>query len=229
MKSNLLHALLALAFSTASFSVQAADYNTNLIVNGDAESGVSGWTALDPAFPLFQSVEYGNNWVMPGEPGPADRGAMMFAGTSGFGYSAGYQILDLSANTAAIATGNQGFQLTGWLGGWTNQGDNAILLVSFLDTNGIELSVAQLGPVQPADRNNTTGLYYRATSGFLPTATTQVVFLLDMERQVSNDNDGYADNLSFVLTPVPEPETYALMLAGLGLVGFAARRSRAVR
>ncbi|MDP2828251.1 MAG: PEPxxWA-CTERM sorting domain-containing protein [Sulfuricellaceae bacterium] len=27
-----------------------------------------------------------------------------------------------------------------------------------------------------------------------------------------------------MLTPVPEPETYALMLAGLGLVGFAARR-----
>lgn len=29
-----------------------------------------------------------------------------------------------------------------------------------------------------------------------------------------------------VATPVPEPETYALMLAGLGLVGFAARRRR---
>ncbi|OYY95520.1 MAG: hypothetical protein B7Y41_03190 [Hydrogenophilales bacterium 28-61-23] len=29
-----------------------------------------------------------------------------------------------------------------------------------------------------------------------------------------------------VLNPVPEPETYALMLAGLGLVGFAARRKR---
>jgi hypothetical protein len=26
------------------------------------------------------------------------------------------------------------------------------------------------------------------------------------------------------VTPVPEPETYALMLAGLGLVGWAARR-----
>lgn len=29
------------------------------------------------------------------------------------------------------------------------------------------------------------------------------------------------------VTPVPEPESYALMLAGLGLVGFAVRRRRA--
>ena len=37
----------------------------------------------------------------------------------------------------------------------------------------------------------------------------------------------YYDNFSLesvAITAVPEPETYALMLAGLGLVGFAARR-----
>jgi len=33
-------------------------------------------------------------------------------------------------------------------------------------------------------------------------------------------------NLSEV-APVPEPETYALMLAGLGLVGVVARRRKA--
>ncbi len=32
---------------------------------------------------------------------------------------------------------------------------------------------------------------------------------------------------NFSVTPVPEPETYALMLAGLGVVGFMARRRRA--
>jgi len=30
----------------------------------------------------------------------------------------------------------------------------------------------------------------------------------------------------YSLAPVPEPETYALMLAGLGLVGFMARRRK---
>ncbi len=229
MKSTVIRTLVALAVSTISFGAQAASYNTNLIVNGDAESGVSGWTALDEFTPLFISVAYGDNWVKPSEPGPADRGAMMFVGESGFSYSGGYQMLDLSANAADIATGNMAFQLTGWLGGWTTQDDNALLRVSFLDANGSELDIAQLGPVGPVDRNDMTGLLYRASSGFLPTATVQVKFLLDMERFNSNDNDGYADNLSFTLAPVPEPETYALMLAGLGLVGFAARRSRAAR
>lgn len=34
-------------------------------------------------------------------------------------------------------------------------------------------------------------------------------------------------NYSVTTTPVPEPETYALMLAGLGMVGFVAARRKA--
>jgi len=33
-------------------------------------------------------------------------------------------------------------------------------------------------------------------------------------------------NLGTVVTPIPEPETYALMLAGLGAMGFVARRRK---
>jgi hypothetical protein len=43
----------------------------------------------------------------------------------------------------------------------------------------------------------------------------------------TNGVDGVLDNVSVVTTPVPEPETYALMLAGLGLMTFVARRRKA--
>lgn len=45
---------------------------------------------------------------------------------------------------------------------------------------------------------------------------------------LSGQDNGLAiDNFS--ITPVPEPETYALMLAGLGLIGYVARRRPAKR
>ena len=41
---------------------------------------------------------------------------------------------------------------------------------------------------------------------------------------VVNGSSVYADN--FTITPIPEPETYAMLLAGLGLLGFTARRRK---
>jgi len=38
--------------------------------------------------------------------------------------------------------------------------------------------------------------------------------------------NSYGGNFVTQLSPVPEPETYALLLAGLGAVGFVARRRR---
>ena len=37
----------------------------------------------------------------------------------------------------------------------------------------------------------------------------------------------YTGSLGFTAAPVPEPETYAMVLAGLGAVGFVARRRKA--
>ena len=40
--------------------------------------------------------------------------------------------------------------------------------------------------------------------------------------------DGYAKvTYTYETLPVPEPETYAMLLAGLGLVGFIARKRKA--
>jgi len=80
-----------------------------------------------------------------------------------------------------------------------------------------------------------------STTFTFPYVTIEDVLVLDSNTLlVVNDNnfpggggrDVFSDDTEFLkislAAPVPEPETYAMMLAGLGLVGFAARRRRAV-
>lgn len=43
----------------------------------------------------------------------------------------------------------------------------------------------------------------------------------------ANGSHGGTYGLAMQLAPIPEPQTYAMLLAGLGLVGFAARRRAA--
>jgi hypothetical protein len=53
-------------------------------------------------------------------------------------------------------------------------------------------------------------------------------FAADVVWEMDDRNFGATGAIGVVTTPVPEPETYALMLAGLGAMGFIARRRRKV-
>lgn len=212
---------LALTLLSLALGAQAqATLGSNLIVNGGAEGGVAGWTGFE-GYSMFQSVDYGSNWVLPTQPGPVDRGSRMFTGLTA--QAAGFQTLELGA----LAGQPLRYELSGYLGGWSSQVDNALLYVSFLDAQDNEIGHAVIGPVTPADRGNQTGLFLRSASGQLPANTSSLMFSLSMERQGGGDNDGYADNLSFVISSVPEGGTLLYTLAGLGLLGGAlARRKR---
>lgn len=50
-------------------------------------------------------------------------------------------------------------------------------------------------------------------------------YYLEVTGQILGKNSSYGAEMS--LSPVPEAETYAMMMAGLGLVGFVARRRAA--
>ena len=195
-------------------TAQAKPYGVNLILNGNAEDGPSSNTGAPVAVPswtpspAFTVVNYGAPGGFPTstDPGPPDRQTAanknFFAGGNAATSSATQEI-NLTANAADINTGKVTYDLSGWLGGFSTDGDNAYLVAEFF--NGTTSVGGQLlGPVYPGDRNNVTGLFFRVGTGGtgpVPVNTTRVVVTLTMTRGSGggNFNDGYADNLSLVL------------------------------
>jgi hypothetical protein len=47
---------------------------------------------------------------------------------------------------------------------------------------------------------------------------------LEFRHAPAGENYSFLNDAAVFAVPVPEPETYAMLLAGLGLVGFAVRR-----
>lgn len=216
-------------------SAQAVTFGSNLIVNGDAESdlgrndgtaigAVTGWTTTGQ----FTVITYANPNGYPtnADPGPASRGNNFFGG--GFASpSTASQLITLSPGFTEIDAGNVSFDLSGFLGGFGSQNDNATLSAIFRDAGGTGLGTFSIGPVLAADRGNLTGLLERSTSGTVPIGTRNILVTVNMLLTGGSSNDGYADNLSLVLnnnaaTAVPEPFTVIGTIVG----GTAALRLR---
>ena len=70
---------------------------------------------------------------------------------------------------------------------------------------------------------------YLGTEGYTyQTITLSSDAIFDLNAAIDNGDEQWAIGGSFAPTaPIPEPETYALMLAGLGLVGWMAKRRKA--
>lgn len=199
--------LFAVAVCAAPGSAQPA-YGTNLIVNGDAESDTgapdnstivkpSGWTTTGE----FTAVQYGASGGFPDKtsPGPADRGKNLFEGGNAANSTA-TQTISLAPYAADIQAGTVHYEFAGWLGGYSNQDDNAIATVSFVDAAGASLGQATIGSVTAAQRQDVTGLLARTQSGLVPKGATNAVVTITITRVAGEYNDGSVDNLTLKLS-----------------------------
>lgn len=226
--------------SLATPALAQLTWSGNLISNAGAEAD-SGSSSAATVFPSGWTVDgtltafrYGGgsyaDLAVGRDPLPAGHGVNFFAGGSGglvdgsTVYSTASQTISLAPYASGINAGVGQYNLSGWLGGWSSQSDNATVTATFYNGIGQTIGSATIGPVTVLDRNDVTGLFYRQVAGSIPVGSLSALVQITMARNlnVGSYNDGYADELS-LLVGVPEP--FGATLAGLGLVGFVACRS----
>ncbi|MEK7567924.1 MAG: FxDxF family PEP-CTERM protein [Patescibacteria group bacterium] len=124
----------------------------------------------------------------------------------------------LATRCVTDCLGDPGLTLVSGATGWMEVGNETYSFANFNPTTGIVFGVNQAfsglidlfgwynsAPVASASVDNGVFLPF---SGIMPTSA-----------------EAFA-SANTVMTPIPEPETYAMLLAGLGVLGFYARRRR---
>lgn len=96
------------------------------------------------------------------------------------------------------------------------------------DGNSIEIATNNVGTV------TYTGTQFKSAGGFLVdgvNANTRLFNIGTNSGTLINSITFKSSNIAFEVAtaPIPEPETYVLMLAGLGAMGFIARRRRSAQ
>ena|GEM_PF-319462 len=128
---------------------------------------------------------------------PPNRGNHYFAGGPGSATTTITQSIPLTAAQVSASGGR--YMLSGWLGGFSGQDDAARLTATFRSANGSALGSASIGPVLAQERSSFTKLVEKSTTGVLPTGVASVDITLTANLNSGSYNDGYADNLAFVL------------------------------
>jgi hypothetical protein len=183
-----------------------APVGTNTLANGNAESGVAGTghpqTVAIPSWTVAGGMSTIGYSVGGGYPtsGPPNKGAAFFSGGTAATATL-TQTVNLAGLAATVDAGNLDYNLSGWLGGYLTQTDNAKVVITFKNSGGTSLGTGQIGPVTPADRGNVTGLLQRTTTGTVPAGTRTVSVVVTATRDSGTNNDGYSDNLSLIFTP----------------------------
>jgi uncharacterized protein (TIGR03437 family) len=103
--------------------------------------------------------------------------------------------------------------MSGYLGGYGADHDNATLMVTFQNASGAAIQTYTIGPVTATDRVG-SGLYLRRQIGQVPVGARKAAITLNMNWVDGATNEAAADNLGLILN-APAP---AQSLLGMNLI-----------
>ncbi len=174
-----------------------------------------GFTAnnniIQTALPFFGSTpEVTLNWdPLPGGGGTLLNWLDSYSGRAAAYCGSGVDCrLDLLANAGSVVTLD-----SFWLGGWPNTNRQIAWSVIDLGTGDVLASDTPTGPNVPGVGGTTVILFASSATG--------------LRIQFGPDGfNGGINDITFSATPVPEPGSWALWLAGLGGVALVVRRRR---
>ena len=219
---------LVLAGLAAGFAGAAGAATTNGFANGGFETPSS-----DPAY-------FANGWLAAPTGNPALLSNVAHTGThaalltvpNGFGASTLFQDSQAHGGLAPLDAANVGDtpMLSFWAMGDVSTTGNVLFSLNYQGANGILAASGNQffqGAINP---NSWTLISFQAAA--IPAGTTSV--FLEVNTAVGPLLDGrvnavYIDDIQLKLTvaaAVPEPGSYALLLAGLGVMAAVARRRR---
>jgi hypothetical protein len=217
---NTLAAVAALALAGT-----AGAATTNGIANGGFETVNAnnlpvGWNGGDSSPPVLSNEAH------------SGAHAMLLSRPGGFGGSALEQNSFSDGGLPALTAAHVGDApwLSFWVKGDVSPTGNAKFSLSYIGNGGAVLYDSGLQHfMEGTAKADWTQISFHAAA--IPAGTQAVRFFINTAVGPLLEGRGnalYIDDIQLALTtaPVPEPETYALLIAGLGIVGAVARRRR---
>ena len=207
-------------------------------------------SAVASGITMTQTINYGNVWSLFAQPAVTGAADLKFDvkamdGTpTSFPGAGANRYLSTSSAASITATNGQVFAMDNWdvvVNGANNDSTNS--------THGSDFNVAGANMFDPGDStignvyinggeqwkgavsfNSASAAANAANFYFLSNTSSTAARQADVSKYIGKFSLDVANaTLTYATAPVPEAETYAMMLAGLGLVGLiAARRNRRV-
>lgn len=201
------HRILAqcLADAAGVCAGSAVPLGRNLVANPGAEDQRGGTSATDAPQPTGWSAPAGMEpgvivYGTGGYPTTAPGGGTNFFSGAAESRARMSQQFEVCSLADRIDEGGVVADVSALLGGFSTQSDRASVVVTFADGADGRLGVATLGPVTPADRADQTTMVARSQRVEVPAGTRSMTVAVVFERASGISNDGYADNISVVLT-----------------------------